>query len=128
MCLGQKIVIVDNKKMSIYIYSVDDLCIKFPWTVHKGLLVFENTRTAHWSRNSMIGSIFLVSVEVKEPLPLQNSHSQILSSAPVLHESIQIKNNPFVTDFFFFFAIWIYKKMDLPKMMQLQVKGNVLQH
>lgn len=49
----------------------------------------------------MIGSIFLVSVEVKEPLPLQNSHSQILSSAPVLHESIQIKNNPFVTDFFF---------------------------
>lgn len=49
----------------------------------------------------MIGSIFLVSVEVKEPLPLQNSHSQMLSSAPVLHESIQIKNNPFVTDFFF---------------------------
>lgn len=49
--------------MGIYIYSVDDVCIQFPWTENKSWLVFENARTAHSNHNSMVGSTFLVAVE-----------------------------------------------------------------
>lgn len=52
-------------------------------------------------------------------------HSQMLSS--VLHELIQIKNNPFVS-VFVFLTVQVSKTMNFPKLVQLQVKDNALQH
>lgn len=88
--------------MGIYIYSVDDICIQFPWTAYKSWLIFENARTAHSSHNAMAGSIFLVAVEGQGVPASTALHSQMLGSAPVLHELIQIKKNPFVSVFVFF--------------------------
>ena len=74
-----------------------------------------------------MGSIFLVAVEGQGVSTSTELHSQMLGSAPVLHELIQIKNNPFVS-VFVFFTIQVPQNMDLPKIMQLQVKVNALQH
>lgn len=100
--------------MGIYIYSVDDICIQFPWTAYKSWLMFENARTAHSSHNAMAGSSFLVAAEGQGVPTSRALHSQMLGSAPVLHELIQIKKNPFVS-VFVFFTIQVPKTMDLPK-------------
>lgn len=75
----------------------------------------------------MVGSIFLVAVEGHGVPTSTELHSQMLSSAPVLNESIQIKNNPFVT-VFVFFTIQVPRTTAFPKIMQLQIKGHPLQH
>lgn len=75
----------------------------------------------------MVRNIFLVAVEDEGVPSLLNLCSQMLDSASMLHELTQIKNNPIVSGFVFF-TIQDPKTVDLPKIMQLQAKGNASQH